>query len=204
MNGQETEIKFYVGNLPRIEARLVELGAHLIQARVHETNLRFDTPGRTLRQEGKVLRLRMDTTPKMTFKGSGAAINGIVSRKEIEFEISDFAAGKELIESLGYEVLVFYEKYRTTYELNDVFIMLDELPFGDFVEIEGEEITEINRVADTLKLDSKKAIEASYHALFEQVAKKKKISTHSLSFETFKDWKPNDEELSVSKADHEE
>lgn len=65
MNGQETEIKFYVGNLPRIEARLVELGAHLIQARVHETNLRFNTP-QLCRQEGKVLRLRMDTTPKMT------------------------------------------------------------------------------------------------------------------------------------------
>lgn len=204
MNGQETEIKFYVGNLPRIETRLVELGAHLFQARVHETNLRFDTPDRALQQKGKVLRLRMDESARMTFKDQGHTTDGVISRKEIEFEIGDFAAGKELIESLGYEVMLFYEKYRTTYELNNLHIMLDELPYGDFVEIEGDEIAEINKLAETLKLDTKKAIESSYQALFEQVAEKKKMSTHSLSFETFKNWRPNDEELSVSKADHEE
>lgn len=201
MNGQETEIKFYVGNLEKIEARLIKLGALLIQPRVHETNLRFDTAQRSLRSEGKVLRLRMDTTPKMTFKGPGQLMDGVISRKEIEFEIGDFDAGKELIESLGYEVMVFYEKYRRTYELNKLHIMLDELPYGDFVEIEGETLEEIKELADSLKLDATRAIETSYQVLFERVAEKKKMNLNALSFEAFKDWKPGEEDLSVCKAD---
>jgi adenylate cyclase class IV len=42
MNHQEIEIKFYVNDLKRLEARLLELGAFLIQPRVHESNVRFD------------------------------------------------------------------------------------------------------------------------------------------------------------------
>jgi adenylate cyclase class 2 len=203
MNGQETEIKFYVGDLRKIEARLVKLGALLVQPRVHEINLRFDTAQRSLRSEGKVLRLRMDTIPKMTFKGPGQLMDGVISRKEIEFEIADFDAGKELIESLGYEVMVFYEKYRRTYELNKLHIMLDELPYGDFVEIEGETLEEIKKLANSLKLDSTKAVEASYHVLFERIVEKKKLSPDALSFEVFKDWKPSEEDLAVLKADNE-
>lgn len=201
MNGQETEIKFYVGNLPAIETRLVELGAHLFHARVHETNLRFDTPDRALRQKGKVLRLRMDESARMTFKDQGHTTDGVISRKEIEFEIGDFAAGRELIESLGYEVMLFYEKYRTTYELNNLHIMLDELPYGDFVEIEGDEIAEIVQLANQLNLDTKKAIEASYQLLFERVAEKNQLNVNSLSFETFKNKKPTAGEMGVTSAD---
>lgn len=201
MNGQETEIKFYVGDLAKIEARLVELGANLIQPRIHETNLRFDTSDRALRREGKVLRLRMDTTPKMTFKGPGLAAEGVISRTEIEFEIGDFAAGKELIESLGYEVMVFYEKYRTTYAFNNTHIMLDELPYGDFVEIEGVDSQAIHHLAKLLKLDIGKAITTSYHALFENIAELKKMDVSSLSFQTFQEGRPDANELGVSPAD---
>ena len=58
MNGQEIEAKFYVNNSTKIEMRLLELKAHLIHKRVHETNLRFDTPDQKLRGKGQVLRLR--------------------------------------------------------------------------------------------------------------------------------------------------
>ncbi len=201
MNGQETEVKFYVGNLAKIETRLVEMGASLIQPRVHETNLRFDTPDRALRREGKVLRLRMDTSSKMTFKGPGMATDGVISRKEIEFEIGDFAAGKELIESLGYEETVFYEKYRTTYKANHTHIMLDELPYGDFVEIEGENVEEINTIAAQLFLGKNKAIETSYLALFERIAEKKHLNKNSLSFDAFKGRIPNPTDMGISPAD---
>ena len=69
MNGQEIEAKFYINNLPKIEARLQQLEARLIQARVHEKNLRFDTPDQSLRREGRVLRLRQDDAARMTYKG---------------------------------------------------------------------------------------------------------------------------------------
>jgi len=69
MNGQETEVKFFVRDLKRIEMRLQELEAHLIQPRVHEVNLRFDNEQGDLRKTFKVLRLRQDTEAKFTFKG---------------------------------------------------------------------------------------------------------------------------------------
>ena len=69
MNGQEAEVKFFVRDLKRIEMRLQELEAHLIQPRVHEVNLRFDNEQGDLRKNFKVLRLRQDTEAKFTFKG---------------------------------------------------------------------------------------------------------------------------------------
>ena len=49
MNEHETEVKFYVQNLRKIEMRLQELKAHLIQPRIHEINLRFDNANNDLR-----------------------------------------------------------------------------------------------------------------------------------------------------------
>ena len=125
MSGQETEVKFFVKDLERVEMRLRELKAHLIQARVHEVNLRFDNPNSDLRREFKVLRLRNDTEAKFTFKGpSEERGDGVLSRREIEFSVSSFDTAKEFLEALGYVQVAFYEKYRSIYELNDTHVML--------------------------------------------------------------------------------
>ena len=66
-----------------------------------------------------------------------------MSRTEIEFGVDDFAKAKQFLEHLGYQSILVYEKYRTTYELDHAHIMLDELPYGNFIEIEGEDLTGI-------------------------------------------------------------
>ena len=92
MNGHETEVKFHVNDLKKIEARLLELGARLIQPRTHETNLRFDTANDDLRQDKKVLRLRQDEQARLTFKGpSVEREGGVASRVEIEFAVESHA-----------------------------------------------------------------------------------------------------------------
>ncbi len=201
MNGQEIEVKFYVGDLSKIEERLKGLNAGLIQPRVHETNLRYDTPKGELRQSGKVLRLRQDDKARMTYKGASKKEDGVMSRTEIEFVVEDFESAKQLIEALGYKLMVFYEKYRTTYKLDHTHIMLDELPYGSFVEIEGNDISSIREMAKKLELHWEAAIETSYHALFERVAKSRKLDESKLTFDAFKSGKPDTTELSVSQAD---
>ena len=58
------------------------------------------------------------TKARFTFKGpSEEEEGGILSRQEIEFVVGDFESAKQFLEALGYEVVVFYEKFRTTYEL---------------------------------------------------------------------------------------
>ena len=104
MNGQETEAKFYVQNLRKIELRLQELKAQLIQPRIHETNLRFDNANNDLRSSFRVLRLRQDEKARFTFKGpSEEQEGGILSRQEIEFVVEDFESAKEFLEALGFQ-----------------------------------------------------------------------------------------------------
>ncbi len=202
MNGQETEAKFYVRDLKKIELRLLELKAQLIQPRVHEVNLRFDNPDGSLRRDFKVLRLRKDTEAKFTFKGpSEEREGGVMSRKEIEFTVGDFESAKQFLESLGYIPVVFYEKYRATYELKDIHIMLDELPYGTFVEIEGENIQTLREVADLLGLNWNEMVKAGYHALFDRVAEKFKLKSADLSFKALEAVHITTDDLNINPAD---
>ena len=202
MNGHETEAKFYVQNLRKIELRLQELKAQLIQPRIHETNLRFDNSNNDLRSSYRVLRLRQDDKARFTFKGpSEEQEGGILSRREIEFVVEDFERAREFLEALGYRVVVFYEKFRTTYELNDTHIMLDELPYGKFVEIEGENVDEIHNIANLLNLNWDAMVKAGYHALFERVAGKFNLELSQLSFTALEKAKITSDDLGIQAAD---
>ncbi|HXF84439.1 MAG TPA: class IV adenylate cyclase [Anaerolineales bacterium] len=199
---QETEAKFYVKDLRSVEARLLGLNARLIQPRIFEMNIRFDLPDGRLRSEGRVLRLRQDTAARLTYKGASVNEQGVLSRTEIEFIIEDFEKAKQLLKLLGYRELILYEKYRTTYELNRCHIMLDELPYGNFVEIEGESIEAIRDIAQRLGLKWDTAIAASYHALFERLrVAHADLDPTQLSFTALRGINITAEELSVHPAD---
>ena len=214
---QEIEAKFYVRDLERIATRLHELKARLIQPRLLETNLRFDLPDSRLRSEGRVLRLRRDTEARLTYKDSGKNERGALQRTEIEFTVGNFEKAQRFLEALGYQKLFEYEKYRTTYllesgsklpevheqahGLQSCHIMLDELPYGNFVEIEGEPVSAIQRVAEEMALDWSTAIPASYSVLFERVQKTLKLDFSDLTFANFEGIRVAAEHLQVQPAD---
>jgi adenylate cyclase class 2 len=201
-SGCETEVKFHVRDLQKIESRLLELQARLVQPRAHETNFRFDTPGDDLRREKKVLRLRQDDKARLTFKSPRVdRERGVPSRREIEFVVEDFESAKEFLEALGYVVVVFYEKFRATYQLNDTLIMLDELPYGTFVEIESEDVEAIHSIASLLGLKWEAMIKAGYHALYDRVAGKYGLDATRLSFEELKKAKVNVADMDIVPAD---
>jgi len=199
--GQEIEAKFYIRDLNMIRSRLEEVGARLVQERVLETNIRFDLPGARLRAEGRVLRLRHDTSTKFTYKSASTNEKGVLSREEIEFVVEDFEKAKRFLEALGYQKLVYYEKYRTTYALRDTLIMLDELPYGNFLEIEGRTVDDIQASAAQLRLHWETAIATSYNALFDRVRKAMKVSIQDLSFAEFAEIKVEEIHLGVLAAD---
>ena len=198
---QEIEAKLYVQDLGKIETRIQSLGARLIQPRVLEINIRFDLPDARLRSEGRVLRLRQDTEAKLTYKAPGKSEQGIVNRTEIEFVVEDFEKAKNFLEALGYQRLLEYDKYRTTYELDACHIMLDELPYGNFVEIEGENSAAIHSAAHRLGLDMQAAISESYSALFEKVRRALGLTFTDLTFANFAELKISSAHLQVQPAD---
>ena len=200
-SGQEIEAKFYIQDLERIQKSLESLDASLIQPRVLEMNLRFDLPDASLRAERRVLRLRRDTEARLTYKGGNKNTRGVLSREEIEFVVEDFEKAKKFLEALGYQQIFYYEKYRTTYELDKTLIMLDELPYGNFVEIEGETEETIRALSERLDLDWEATIERSYSALFEHVHKSMNLPFQDLSFANFAGIKADVTHLGVRVAD---
>jgi adenylate cyclase class 2 len=187
MNNQELEVKFYIGELAAIEAKLRESGAQIIQPRTFEVNLRFDTPEGSLSNSYRVLRLRKDTASRMTYKGPASSYGGARLREEIEFIVSDFDTAKLFLEALGYRVSMVYEKYRAIFELAGVQIMLDELPYGDFVELEGPDPASLRWVNHKLQLDWQAQVPASYAVLFDSLKAELGFSFRDLTFENFND-----------------
>jgi len=198
---RETEVKFCVFNLLQIEVSLRKLKAHLFAPRTLEVNLRFDTSSRDLRRGSRVLRLRKDDLARLTYKDNSQQIAGALSRREIEFVVDDFDSAKQFIEALGYEVIFIYEKYRTTFEYKGTHIMLDELPYGNFVEIEGE-LEMLRPIAEDLKLNWDAAVPASYHALFERLCISRGLTFRDLTFENFKEIKVYPADMIIEYANH--
>jgi adenylate cyclase class 2 len=162
----EIEAKFYLHHLADMRQRLLALGAGLLTSRLLEKNLRFDTPDRSLGRAGSVLRLRQDRTVHLTYKAPGASAE---IRREIELEVDDLDAARAFLEALGFERVFYYEKYREVFTLEPVQVMLDELPFGCFLEIEGDSPSNIMQAARRLALDWDRRIPDSYPALFERL-----------------------------------
>jgi adenylate cyclase class 2 len=183
---QELEVKFYLSGLSGLENRLKANQAELVQARVHEINLRFDTLDMLLTRTFRVLRLRRDNQSTVTYKGPGQEIDGVRKRQELEFAVGDFDMAKAFFEALGYQVSVIYEKYRAIYELGEVQITLDEMPFGVFAEIEGPDGKIIQETARSLGLDWDARILDSYLVLFDRVKTALGLTFRDLTFENFK------------------
>lgn len=200
-SNQEIEAKFYVTGLDRIKQRLHELEAHLIQERILETNIRFDLPDAQLRSKGRVLRLRRDTEARLTYKGGSQSKQGVLSRTEIEFTVGDFDKAKQFLEALGYQEFLRYDKYREVYELDGCHIMLDELPYGYFVEIEGEGVETIQKASARLRLKWDAAITRSYNALFDSVKRALNLKFTDLAYENFEGIEVKPEHLGVTPAD---
>ena len=185
--GKEIEVKFFVGDGIRIQNALKEHGAQLVKPRQHESNLRFDTADMELTQTGRALRLRRDSDIRLTYKGPSGMQGGARLRQELEFSVSDYDMAKAFLEALGFEVSVMYEKFRTTYILNNVEVTFDEMPFGNFVELEGSDGASLNLLAQQLGLDWSLRCLDSYLALFENLRNRLGLEFNDLSFENFED-----------------
>jgi adenylate cyclase class 2 len=185
MKDQELEVKFIVADLPALESRLQSLGAQLVQQRVHEVNLRLDTPDHSLTKSLQVLRLRQDSLARVTYKGPGRDLGGVRIRQELEFVVSDFETARNLFKALGYDVAMMYEKYRTVYDLDEVHVTLDEMPYGDFIEVEGPSPESIQAVSQRLGVVWEARVLDSYTALFDQLRAVMGFTFRDLSFENF-------------------
>lgn len=197
----EIEAKFFISNLPALLEKLQSLGAISLRPRVLEVNLRFDTPDKKLSERAQVLRLRQDDQAILTFKSPGEIVDGVIARTELEVVVSDFKTTRALLEALGFQVFMTYEKYRQNFRLNDLVASVDEMPYGNFIELEGSSPEHVRATAALLGLNWDQRINLSYTALLGLYNQNTGNSFRDLSFETFAGLNVLPEDLGLAYAD---
>lgn len=162
----EIEVKIRIAARLLCREKLLALGSQVSQARILERNLVFDAPGRGLKAQGILLRLRRAGRRSiLTMKTPAGRAAAYKIREETEITVSDFSAMEKILSGIGFLTVFTYEKFRETFCLGGVLIMLDETPIGDFIEIEGDPGA-IDDVASRLGFSQKDYITDSYHRLF--------------------------------------
>ena len=148
---------------------LAEIGA-VFKREDFEENILFG--GGILNEIPAVLRLRKTGNKTiLTFKQR--IVNNLDIKQQIEHEteVANREAIEQIIESLGYKPRVIYEKRRKIYHFQQVEIVLDELPFGLFMEIEGK-ITDIELAEIMLDAETFATEHATYPSLTAQFGTK--------------------------------
>jgi adenylate cyclase class 2 len=133
----EIEKKFILSNDQREQVleNLKELGAKYIREDFEENTL---YNGGILDEKRAVLRVRKiaDKT-LLTYKQRIENTADVKQQIEYETVVEKSEEMEKIIENLGFEKNLVYEKRRQTWHFRAVEIVLDELPFGQYMEIEG-------------------------------------------------------------------
>lgn len=184
MNSVETEVKFHVPDPPAVRARLLSLGARSL-GRSHEHNIRFENEAKGLRRARNLLRLRRDRKSTLTYKCAPTQPDPEFKQfREVEVEVSDFDTMRLILTSLGFHPEQVYEKWRETLVLDHTAFCLDDLPFGNFLEIEGPK-EQIRGFAARLALDWGRRILLNYLEIFEIIRADQCLSFSDATFANF-------------------
>ena len=119
----------------KIISRLRELGIKRLKKEFEENTL-YTGPNLDVRTA--VVRIRkVGNRTILTYKRRFASSNTIKRQLEEETEVSNSQAIQSILKLLGLSPSVIYEKRRETWRIGQTELVIDELPFGLFMEIEG-------------------------------------------------------------------
>ena len=160
----EVEKKYRLTKKQREEvlSRLPEIGARRLREEFEE-NILF--AGETLDLERSVLRLRrVGKRATLTYKERFPSRSDIKHQQEDETGVADPEAMASILDAMGFTPALVYEKRRETWALGKTEIVIDELPFGLFMEIEGDEAA-IREVEAKLSIKRLKSENSTYPQL---------------------------------------
>lgn len=145
-----------------VVSRLQLLGARFDGDDVEENTI---YKGNDLEQSKSVLRLRrVNKIAILTYKERFPSVSDIKHQREDETEVANAEAMDTILNALGFSPALVYEKRRQRWKLGKAEIVLDELPFGLFMEIEADE-DEIHEVERKLGIKGLRAETDTYPKL---------------------------------------
>lgn len=172
----EIELKLPITDKKEIIKKLTQLGAKFI-SETKQIDYLFNSSYFNFAKKDEAFRLRHEIFPGgekayITYKGKARFSKaGHKKRDEYEVEVSDFHKMMQIIESLRFTLALKVEKIRSTYHLNDIIIAVDTLPFGDFLELEGDP-AKSQTLRQDLGLANVSAMKKAYYHLQEEWEKK--------------------------------
>jgi adenylate cyclase class 2 len=168
----EIEVKFKIKDTDKLVEKLTKMKGKRLEE-VYQKTFNAFKPDYSCVKQGIFLRARIEGfVHTMTIKIKPKKKTEYFERKEYELIISDVRVAIEMFKALGYTKIRTFEKYRTVWTFKNrkvkvLKVLLDKLPIGDYVEIEGTK-KEIERMIKDLGLDGEKRIIVSYWHLYEQ------------------------------------
>ncbi len=184
MDNLEIEVKFFLEDIETIRERLIQSGADS-NGRNFERNICFDNEDDGLFLSDSLLRLRKDDRATLTYKATpDAGDPEFKVLKELEVEVSDFETMLNILCALGFHQSQSYEKYRETFTIGDAKLCLDQMPFGNFLEIEGGK-DEIRNLAQQIGMQWSRRIVGNYRFLFDIIKQRLLLSFSDITFDNF-------------------
>lgn len=171
--GVELEKKYRLadGDFERLAKVLAEAGARFDGREFEENTIFFGAP---MVGDGAAPIVRIRKTGSrtlLTYKRRVESVSDVKRQIEHEIEVSDAETTASILVELGLEPRLIYEKYRDTWIFRTVEIVLDELPFGRFMEIEGS-LTGIREAEIVLAIEDLEPEDETYPRLTSRLGTK--------------------------------
>jgi adenylate cyclase, class 2 len=120
----------------------------------------------------RALRLRrVNGAAILTLKERLPSKSAIKHQKENETRVQDANAADAILRGIGFAPVLVYEKRRTRWDVGKAKVVIDELPYGLFMEIEASE-REIKRVEKLIAAENLPAVVETYPAMTAKLGKK--------------------------------
>jgi len=150
--------------------------------RVYEKTTMFDDKEKRMNAKDARLRVREikrgnDTLIEFSYKRRLPEMTDEI-KKEEEIEVA-FRTNPELLvlilNKMGFNSVSSYERFRTTYAMDNTKVTMDEFPFGWVLEIEGEE-EDINQIVKKLGLKKSDSTLESCDDVYDRLCREQELA----------------------------
>jgi len=177
---KEIEVKFKIKDKEKLLEKLRILGGEKKES-VFQRTYGFFTDNYSNIKEGMFPRVRVDdpgvinSSAVFTVKVKKEKKSRYFERDEYETEISNYKAVIDILKKFGFTNIHTFDKVREIWILpgSNLEILIDTLPFGIFIELEGEK-ENIEKTIERLELKGKR-ITRAYLGVYEDYCKENNL-----------------------------
>ncbi|MEK7590035.1 MAG: class IV adenylate cyclase [Patescibacteria group bacterium] len=181
---KEIETRFLNINKDEFVKKLISFGAIDKGEEKLEESIFYDQE-MSWKGKGKFVRLRRTKNKtQLTYKTNVKQTAD--SAREIELEVSDFNKCSEIFQNIGLKAIRQIEKYRHTFELDNIIFDIDTWPkIPTYIEIEGASLGSLKNACKQLSLDWEKRFDGDAREVFKHYGH----NLDNLSVVTFDEFK---------------